>query len=384
MYSVSHFDLEPFLSEISSEAPCGEDISYDNAFLELERLTQGTEEIQVGDHIQASEDPDWKKVYSESIILLERSRDLRLILYFTVSKLSLEGLPGFYDGLALLRASVERYWDHLFPQLDPDDDYDPMERMNIIGSLSPPQTAMSDEDTIRIISRLMNVPLCKPNDVRLPQPSLRHILAASGEFSVSEMEAKNFPSKQLIDAAFEQVDIKDLQSTDQILQGCIEHLRALDQTLMERVGAAMAPNFSRLEQLLKQMRMKVGAYMEHRGYSADESFFKQTQRKIQTYFKGEQSPTNPNHSDAKVEPSIDGAFTQALSGQITSNKDILKALDMIIAYYERNEPSSPVPLLLKRAKSLVGLNFVDIIRNLSPDAMSQVQVFSGEEEPTDN
>ncbi len=53
---------------------------------------------------------------------------------------------------------------------------------------------------------------------------------------------------------------------------------------------------------------------------------------------------------------------------------------MIINHYEQNEPSSPVPLLIKRAKRLVGRSFVDIIRDLSPDAMSQVKMVSGEEE----
>jgi type VI secretion system protein ImpA len=57
---------------------------------------------------------------------------------------------------------------------------------------------------------------------------------------------------------------------------------------------------------------------------------------------------------------------------------------MIIRYYEQHEPSSPLPLLLKRAKRLVGRSFVDIIRDISPDAMTQVQVVSGEEEPTDD
>ena len=76
-------------------------------------------------------------------------------------------------------------------------------------------------------------------------------------------------------------------------------------------------------------------------------------------------------------------LNQELSGQISSNQDIHKALDMIIVYYEQNEPSSPVPLLLKRAKRLVGRTFVDIIRNISPDALPQVQMVSGEEEATD-
>ena len=49
-------------------------------------------------------------------------------------------------------------------------------------------------------------------------------------------------------------------------------------------------------------------------------------------------------------------------------------------YYERKEPSSPVPLVLKRAKRLVGKSFVYIIRDLSPDAMSQVRMVSGEKD----
>lgn len=84
-----------------------------------------------------------------------------------------------------------------------------------------------------------------------------------------------------------------------------------------------------------------------------------------------------------MKPSAAEPMEHQLSGQITSNQDIHKALDMIIVYYEQNEPSSPVPLLLKRAKRLVGRTFVDIIRNISPDAMPQVQMVSGEEEPAD-
>jgi type VI secretion system protein ImpA len=134
---VTNMDIDTLLSEISTDAPCGEDVSYDVAFMELERLAEGTTETQVGDHIQEGVEPDWKKVYKLSLDLLHRSRDLRLILYLTASALRLDGLQGFRDGLALLRGVVERFWEPLFPQLDPDDDNDPLERMNIIGSLSP-------------------------------------------------------------------------------------------------------------------------------------------------------------------------------------------------------------------------------------------------------
>lgn len=82
-----------------------------------------------------------------------------------------------------------------------------------------------------------------------------------------------------------------------------------------------------------------------------------------------------NQSDSGL-----GSRGQQLSGSITSNQEVLKALDMILAYYQHSEPSSPVPLLIKRAKRLVGKSFVDIIRDLSPDAMAQVKMVSGDED----
>jgi type VI secretion system protein ImpA len=383
--TLTHFNLDSLLAEISPGAPCGEDISHDIDFMELERLVQGTPKIQLGEHIQESKEPDWEKVYQQSLKLFERSRDLRLIIYLTLSKLCLDGVKGFCDGLALLRGIVERYWEQLFPQLDPDDNNDPTERMNIIGSLSPAPSVMSDHDTIKFIPRLMNLPLCTPADAHLPHPSLKHLLLASGEISVPNTKADDFPSMPLIDAAFDQADIQELQTTNQLLQGCIGHLHALDHLLTAHVGSSMGPDFKKLEQVLKQMQMKTGSYLERKGSSPNELQVFQTNEKKNTHFRDKTTESDESLTDTKKKELSPGELsTQALSGRITSNQDVHKALDMVIAYYEQNEPSSPVPLLLKRAKRLVGLNFVDIIRNLSPDAMAQVQVLSGEEESNEN
>lgn len=378
---MSSFDFDKLLAEISPDAPCGEDISYDVSFLELERLAEGTAETQVGDHVQEGEEPDWEKVYKLSLKLLERSRDLRLILYLTASTLRFDGLSGFRDGLALMRAVVERYWDQLYPQLDPEDDYDPLERMNIIGSLSPPATVMSDQDPMKYIPRLMEIPLCMPKDARLPNPSLRHILMASGELSVPKEEEGKVPSTQIIDAAFEQTETESLKATDQVLSDCLEHLNNLDQMLIDRVGTTAAPNLDRLEDLLKQMQSKTQMYLQRRGHGPEESLLKQTQAKIKTFLDKNRSSSGDSKVDAEIQETSSGRVTgRELSGQITSSQDVLKALDMIINYYERNEVSSPVPLLIKRAKRLVGRSFVDIIRDISPDALSQVRMVSGEED----
>jgi type VI secretion system protein ImpA len=49
----------------------------------------------------------------------------------------------------------------------------------------------------------------------------------------------------------------------------------------------------------------------------------------------------------------------------------------VCAYFERNEPSSPVPIFLNRAKRLTGMRFVDIIRDMSPESMNTIDLIAG-------
>jgi type VI secretion system protein ImpA len=67
----------------------------------------------------------------------------------------------------------------------------------------------------------------------------------------------------------------------------------------------------------------------------------------------------------------------AIAGEIRSAEDVTRVLDLICAYYKRVEPSSPVPLLLGRARGLVRKSFVEIIADLNPEALQQIQVISG-------
>jgi type VI secretion system protein ImpA len=143
--------------------------------------------------------------------------------------------------------------------------------------------------------------------------------------------------------------------------------------LIEQVGASSVPDFNRLESLLRQMQSKTGIYMERRGYGADASSAGEPNGAAE----GDSTNREVRQTADAAAPAVRGP---GLTGSVASNQDVQKALDMIISYYDRSEPSSPVPLLIKRAKRLVGKSFVDIIRDISPDAMSQVQMVSGEED----
>jgi type VI secretion system protein ImpA len=70
----------------------------------------------------------------------------------------------------------------------------------------------------------------------------------------------------------------------------------------------------------------------------------------------------------------------SLEGEIRSREDVLRLLEKICEFYARAEPSSPVPLVLKRAARLAEMDFMQIMQDLSPDAISQIRTITGEKE----
>ena len=70
----------------------------------------------------------------------------------------------------------------------------------------------------------------------------------------------------------------------------------------------------------------------------------------------------------------------SVSGEIRSREDVVRALDRISAYYAKHEPSSPIPLLVERCKRLVTMAFMDIIRDLAPEGVRQIEMLSGQKQ----
>jgi type VI secretion system protein ImpA len=64
-------------------------------------------------------------------------------------------------------------------------------------------------------------------------------------------------------------------------------------------------------------------------------------------------------------------------GPVNSRDEVVAALDLVLDYYRRNEPSSPVPLLVGRAKRLVAMTFLDAIKELAPGGLKELQAVAG-------
>src|SRR5580765_4233059 len=136
------------LQPISADKPCGDDVSDDPLFLELETMLRGKEETQ----FSAAEPPNWKKIRERCLELWKRSKHLRVAATLTVAELEMEGLKGFKEGLNLLNGMIQTYWEPVYPRLSEAEGNDPTERVNIVASLSAPLGTFMDP--LRVIERL--------------------------------------------------------------------------------------------------------------------------------------------------------------------------------------------------------------------------------------
>jgi len=72
------------------------------------------------------------------------------------------------------------------------------------------------------------------------------------------------------------------------------------------------------------------------------------------------------------------------SFDINTRQDVISSLEKIEDYYHKNEPGSPVPLLLQRAKSLVDKDFIALMEELSPDSLNQLKIILGSNQQNDS
>ena len=334
-------DVPLLLAAVSANSPCGEDMEYDADFLQLERAAKGQPERSMGDSILPAEPPQWRDIQQQSLDLLQRSKDLRITHFLLQSALALQGVAGLAQVLSLINALLRDYWAELHPRLDADDDNDPTVRINALTGLTCDTNIRLLRESILTRSRTFG------------PVSLRAALNASGLQSFADEQL----GAQQLNAAFLDSDPEQLQATRDALSAARAACEAIEQQVNEQVGSAQGVDLSALKQPLKQALQILNQAVP-----------------------GTDSSSVPEAVSEDNAPSVESAAAPAAprpAGDIANRDDVLRSLDKILAYYTRHEPSSPLPVLLNRAKNLVHADFAAIVRNLIPDGMSQFENLRG-------
>lgn len=326
-------DLESLLAPLGDAAPSGSDLEYDPDFLALEQAGAGKPEQQYGDTIIPAEPADWRTVRERAGALAQRTRDLRVAVWLVRSEARLNGLAAAAQAVQLVQGLLERHWDTLHPQLDASDNNDPTMRLNALAPLLASDAGLADLRAAALADERGSLTL---RDVELGlgrgEPASGEVVP--GEAAVLEALAGLAERRPELVAA---------------VQAAHDAVAAIARQLDERVGSGVGPDFTPLRRLFKCLADGLSGAAP----AAD---------------AGEAPPAGAASGRAA------GTGTP---GTIASREDALRALERVCDWIEHNEPAHPAPLLIRRAQRLLTKNFVEIIRDLAPEAMGQVQLLAG-------
>ena len=322
--------VETWLQPLGDEsAPCGADLEYDNEFLELTQAAAGKPESQFG----PAEPPDWRRAVEVAESLFERTRDLRVAVEWTRGNLRLNGYAALPVGLKLIHGLIESHWDHVHPMPDPDDG-DPYGRVNALTLLREHAGALGDLRESRI-SEDRSIGILKVSDVEA-------VLAAPGSTIVTSELNKEQATKML--AAL-------VEKTPELRATCAEavtQVKALIAAANDKLGQSVAPDLRPLFVITNGIA----------GMLPPEA--------------SDEEGAGEEGGEGGAEGTGGGGRARGLSGSVTSRDEALKAIDLVIDFLERTEPTNPAPLFLRRARQLVGHNFLQLMKVLAPDALAEV------------
>lgn len=338
---MTYIDVSALLQPLDPASPCGADLEYSPLYLEASRALEGSPDVQYGSMHVAAVEPDWKRLKAATLELLADTRDLRLAVWLTRALVALHGAAAVADGLALIEGLLARYWDVLHPQLDADDDHDPTARINTLLSL---------DDKIGFVRDLRSAPLLV---------SERHGRVCLGDIECAANERE--PSGTVleaaaIDAAFADTAIDEVAALENAFANASASLERIDAILNERAGQARWASLPAFEQVLQRA---------HRAVSA------QRARHPASIVR------DGDFSDTAGTPL---ANAQSASDRIADRDDVVRMLDRLCAYFAAAEPSSPVPILLQRARALVGMTFIDLVADLTPAGVGEANHWAGSRE----
>ncbi|MEP4037886.1 type VI secretion system protein TssA [Pseudophaeobacter sp.] len=345
-------DLAVFLQSIGEDSPSGDNLVYDPGFAEMERAAQPNQ-----DDSGNGTPPDYPTVEEKALEILGRSHEMRAAVFLAEALLARGELESFAEVTSYMRGCLEQFWDTCHPELD-EDDGDPIMRINAVQDLCGQPDGMAGPSPVYRALRRVHL-----SDSRnFGRFSLRDIEIAEGHLNAPE-DMDTIPDQATIGAAFQDSDDAFIAARLTAIELAEENIKAISDVFSEQTPG-QGPELDPLVKLLRQISKRLRDY----GNLAETS-------------EAEEDEAGEAIDEAGDAPVASGAArVVAAPGAINSPTDVANTLDRIIAYYQREEPSSPLPLLLERAKRLVGADFLTIVNDMAPRGLENVQLIGGLED----
>ena len=316
------------LQAIVDEHPCGED-------LEDTQLLASFDAYRLfGQSAPLPDDTDWRDIRDKSLEALEKSKDFRLLAHLASAVVRTEGFGEFAQTLAVASHWLETWGEQVFPRVDDD----AILRRNALNGFADRMAVVDGVRRAAILSH-----------AQLGSVSIRDIEMATGQLAPTEGETAPVDEAQL-SALLCATSVEDLQTLAGQLDTGVKSLTSIEEAMRNQGGTQAAPDFATLAVPLSRTRKLVNDHLATR------------------------APESASAGDGSAPAGAGGAVAV---GAIRSRQDATRALDAVAAFFRTNEPSSPIPLLLERAKRLVAKDFLEVLAELAPEALAPAKAASG-------
>lgn len=344
-------DLARLSEPIAADEPCGPDLDLagDTAYFQcmshVEGLMPSSYFTRDDEGRQVAFDRskiDFAAEYRGLESLLDRTRDLRIVVMLgrlTALNRDLEGFTATISGAAAL---LSQYWDEVHPRGEAGD-------FNLRAAV-----LQALDEMATVILPLQHVPLAQTR--RSGPISFRSIMVANGEAQPRDDDP--VLDKAGVERVFAEADLAAMQATRDRF-GAVQAAAGLIQTTsIERAGYEQSVSFERLPALVGRILAAIEPAIRARDPGA----------------AGVQ-PAAPGTAPAP-DPAVAPA-TAGHVGEIGGMPEVVRALAAVSAYLQVSMPSSPATLLVRQAESLIGKSFLDVIRTLVPTHVEQATISLG-------
>lgn len=325
-------DIDALLVPISDDEPSGENLRYSGIYDEIAEARRADDALSQGDWQTELKTADHRKVAEIAIpALTTRSKDIQLAVWLTEALIKLHGLAGLRDGLKLLAALQDKFWDTLHPEIDEGD----MEgRANAISWLDSQGTFVVRSAPLTsgagygyadwVDAKRFDIP---DNLDSLDSESYQHYADLK-----AQAERENRVTSAKWKAALAQTRRAFCEKTSFTIEECEAALAELDHVDEVKYDRNQTPGLSNLKKTLDEVSGLAKKILER--------------KRIE-----EPDPADSVAADenADGEVSAEGTSSGGGAGPVRGRGEALQRLAEIAAFFQRTEPHSPVAYLVQRA-----------------------------------
>ncbi|MDP3195617.1 ImpA family type VI secretion system protein [Tabrizicola sp.] len=370
-------ELEPFLVPVGDGNASGLDLRNDPRFHGIERLVEPAARAVRVENVRSGGiggvNIDWSGLLDQAVELAATGRDIRLLVIVVRTLANAEGFTGLTRGLDLLTATVEQYWDSLHPLLreSPSPREAATRRINSLFQLENADNGLLCDLEFAVvlsprgIGPITGADLCAGGLTRNQAQS--ELPSGLGEREVAEHLARHEAQQNRVTAACRAQAAERPEELAALVQA-IEAARAALARLEAALNARVMENgvgvrFKELDKVLSRLVAPLAA------------------AQAQTITSHPPSEATAMTDPVSPAPALNGAHPAppagGIPGSVNSRRDVERCLDMIIDFYERTEPSSPIPHLARRMRKMVPMNFLQLMEEIAPSGMKEFKNVAG-------